>query len=426
MKNRTALACLVLAALPAAAQQPGLTLGEAQRRAVERSSQLTAQDAAIEASRHLAKAARALPDPVLKAGVDNLPVTGPERFTLGSDFMTMRRVGLMQEFTRGEKRELRSERYDLEARKSEAEREGAIAAIQRDAGLAWIDRYYAEAMQRAAEEQLAAARLEIEGAQSAYRAARGSQGDVLNARAALAALEDRAAEYRRRAATARIALARWVGARFDAPLAGKPAFGSVRASHHEESIDSHPMIAALALQEDIARSEAKLATASGKPDWSVELVYSNRGPGFSDMVSIGFSVPLPWDRANRQDQEVAARLATARQAHALREDAVRVHTAEIQAMRAEWESDRERLQRYDKELVPLAKELAEAALAAYRGGKSSLVEVLAARRGEIDVRLQALQLEWDTARMWAQLNFLVPDDALLPAGFAIPNAEGVR
>jgi hypothetical protein len=27
------------------------------------------------------------------------------------------------------------------------------------------------------------------------------------------------------------------------------------------------------------------------------------------------------------------------------------------------------------------------------------------------VRLQALQLEMDTARLWAQLNFLVPDDA---------------
>ena len=45
---------------------------------------------------------------------------------------------------------------------------------------------------------------------------------------------------------------------------------------------------------------------------------------------------------------------------------------------------------------------------AYRGGKAMLTEVLAARRAEIDVRLLALQLEADTARLWAQLNFLLP------------------
>ena len=53
----------------------------------------------------------------------------------------------------------------------------------------------------------------------------------------------------------------------------------------------------------------------------------------------------------------------------------------------------------------------EAAIAAYRGRKSDLGTVLAARRNEIDVRTQTLQLEMDTARVWAQLNFLLPDDA---------------
>jgi hypothetical protein len=45
-------------------------------------------------------------------------------------------------------------------------------------------------------------------------------------------------------------------------------------------------------------------------------------------------------------------------------------------------------------------------LASYRGAKASIVDVLLARRGEIDIRLQALQLEAETARLWAQLNFL--------------------
>ena len=75
----------------------------------------------------------------------------------------------------------------------------------------------------------------------------------------------------------------------------------------------------------------------------------------------------------------------------------------------EWDNGRERLGRYQRELVPLAKDRTQAALAAYRGGKGDLAAVLAARRNEIDVRIQAVQLEMDTARVWAQINSLFPN-----------------
>ena len=420
----TSLIVLWAVVAPSVAADAPLTLAEAQRRGVERSLQLVAQDAAVTASRHMAVAAAQLPDPMLRAGIDNLPVTGPDRFSLGNDFMTMRRIGVMQELTRGEKRRLRSERFTLEAEKSLAEKTGTIAAIQRDTALAWLDRYYAEAMARVIGEQMGESRLEIEAAESAYRAGRGNQADVFGARSALSALEDRASDYRRRVSAAKVALARWVGEAAQSPLAGSPRIDAIH--FHQDlraALESHPMIAMLARQEEIAASEANLARANKKADWSVELMYQNRGSQFSDMVSIGVSVPLQWDQKNRQDQELAAKLAMLEQARAQREDALRAHIAEVQAMIVEWESDRERRGRYERELVPLARERSDAALAAYRGGKSSLMDVLAARRNEIDVRMQALQLEMETARMWAQLNFLVPDESLLPAGHAMEHKE---
>ena len=76
----------------------------------------------------------------------------------------------------------------------------------------------------------------------------------------------------------------------------------------------------------------------------------------------------------------------------------------------EWENGLERIARYERELLPLAQERTQAALAAYRGGKSDINAVLAARKNEIEMRTQALQLNADTARAWAQLNFLVPTD----------------
>ena len=89
--------------------------------------------------------------------------------------------------------------------------------------------------------------------------------------------------------------------------------------------------------------------------------------------------------------------------------ALRAHAAELRAMIAEWENDRERSARYERELLPLASERTQATVGAYRGAKASITDVLLARRNEIDLRMQALQLEMDTARLWAQLNFLVPE-----------------
>ena len=416
----TPIACLIVMlagviafSAPLLAAESPLTLGLAQRIALERSRQITSLDLAATASREMAAAAGERPDPVVRLGVDNLPVDGSDRFSLTRDFMTMRRIGVMQEFTRPEKLRLRAQRFEIEAEKSGAEKSAAVAAIQRDTALAWLDRHYAEAMAQVVFEQAAEGRLEIEAADSAYRAGRGNQADTLAARAALVTLDDRASELNRRIRAAKTRLARWVGEAAERPLAGRPAVDSIplgtRVSEHQ--LAHHPEIMALARQVEIASTEAKIAQANKKPDWSVELMYSQRGSAFSNMVSIGVSVPWQWDQKNRQEREVASKLAMAEQARAQLDDMLQAHVAEVQTMVSEWENDRERLRRHESQLIPIARERTQAMLAGYRGNKASLSDVLAARRGEIDARMQALQLEWDAARLWAQLNFLVPEGA---------------
>ena len=91
-----AAAALSLAfGLPSWAGGPPLTLAEALETAVSRSQQIAAQDAVITSAREQAVSAAQLPDPVLKLGVDNLPLNGQDRFSLTNDFMTMRRIGVM-------------------------------------------------------------------------------------------------------------------------------------------------------------------------------------------------------------------------------------------------------------------------------------------------------------------------------------------
>jgi outer membrane protein TolC len=191
-------------------------------------------------------------------------------------------------------------------------------------------------------------------------------------------------------------------------LAGLPDLEHVRieAASIGSQLGHHPQIAVLEGEEGVASAEVKLAEANRHADWSVEVAFQQRGAAYSNMLSVGLSIPLQWDRANRQDRELAARLAQADAARAERDDALRAHVAETKAMLGDWHNGRERLARYRGELIGLASERTAATLAAYRGGKSSLPEVLAARRGEIDVRLQAIGLEADTAKLWVQLNFM--------------------
>src|SRR6266436_8430656 len=157
--------CVALALATLSAQAQTLTLQEAQRQAVDRSRLLSAQDSAVRASREMAVAAGQLPDPVLKMGVDNLPINGEDRFSVTRDFMTMRRIGVMQELTRGEKRDLRAQRFEREAEKGLAEKAMALASIERGTALAWLERYYAEAMLKVVAEQIEQVQGEIAAAE---------------------------------------------------------------------------------------------------------------------------------------------------------------------------------------------------------------------------------------------------------------------
>ncbi len=165
-------------------------------------------------------------------------------------------------------------------------------------------------------------------------------------------------------------------------------------------------------QEEAARAEAEIARSNQRADWSVEWTVSQRGSQYSDMASINLSIPLQLNQKDLQHRELAGKLAAADQLRAQREDATREHVAEAITWLQAWQSDRERLAQYDAALMPLAAQRTRAALAAYRGGgtsnSASLGSVLEARRMEIELRIERLQIEMEASSLWAQLEYLVP------------------
>lgn len=412
----TLSAMLLTAALSSLAfAQPNpqfLTLDAALRAAEIRSQTLPAQDAAAAAARNMGIAAGQRPDPILKAGINNLPINGSDQFSTTSDFMTMRSIGVMQEFTREDKLKARRARFEREAETAEASRDLALANLRRDTAIAWLDRYYQERIRHVLIQERDEAKLQIIAADAAYRGGRGSQADTFAARSNVAQIEDRLALNRRQIATATTQLSRWIGTTATSALSVPPNLNAVRISSKDldSQLAHHPQIKILSRQEAMAQADAEVALANKKSDVAVEIMYNQRGPTYSNMISFNLLVPLQWDQENRQDRVVAAKLAVVTQVRAERIEVLRTITAEALSMLEEWHSERGRLTHYDASLLPLATERTRAAIAAYRGGSGPLMAVLDARRSEIDTRMGRLRIEMQAARLWAQMNYLMPLD----------------
>lgn len=404
-------AALALIVSPAAPAQPvsPLSFDEALQLAVADSPRLAAQAHAAEAAEAAITPAGQLPDPKLTLAVDNLPVNGADRWSLTQDFMTMRRVGVMQDFPRAEKRRLREARARAEADKEGATLVAQSAAVRQEIATAWLDQWFAQAQVGTLAELEPEAALVVDIARAQLAGGKGSAADALAARGAAVALQDRLTEVRRDLLRTRSALARWVGPAATRPLTAPPDLTALSAPPERllAGIEHHPALSAYGPMAAMARAEVGLARAAKQPDWSLEFAYQQRGPAFSNMVSVAVRIDLPLWGEERQDPLIRAREKQLEQVEAEREDARRMHAAELRADIATWESAKERAARLANELVPLARERTAAALAAYRGGRGDLNAVLAARSNEIETRLMAIRQQAELGQAWARLNFLL-------------------
>jgi cobalt-zinc-cadmium efflux system outer membrane protein len=389
-----------------------LSLVEAVQQADEQSPAVTARRAAVESAADAVTPAGALPDPQLVAGVVNLPVTTGDAFSLTNDFMTMRKIGVMQDFPRREKRQLRTERAEATAARERARLASEQLSVRESVARAWIARATAERKLKLLHELEPRAQAQVAAATAALSGARGSAADGIAAKTAQAMLADRISQAEREVEDARTEFARWLPEAGDRPLGDAPDWSELgidpdslvaNAAHHRELL-------AYDAAEQAANTDVALARAEKRPDWSVEFDYEQRGPRYSNMISLEFRVGLPLFAASRQDPTIASRQAAVAQIQAEREDARRMHTAELRKTVSAWRSARERVARYERVLLPLANDRAEATLAAYRGGRGDVQASLTALDQVIEQRIAYTELQNALGQAWAMLHFAFPQE----------------
>jgi outer membrane protein TolC len=390
-----------------------LTLEEALRIGEAQSPRLAAQRSAVAASTEQVGRSGQLPDPKLRLGIENLPVTGDDAFRYDRDPMTMRAVGVVQEFPNSAKREARNQRAarqrDVETVGLEAQR----AMLARDVAAAWLEAHYAERSRSALERLVRHFQLQVDTFAAGVTRGRQSTADAFMARSALEQAHDRIIEQDRTIAKARIMFAALIGDDAKRPLAAAP--DTTRFAHPRDHLvarlSEHPELRMREQRAELARAEVDVARSSAKPDWALEVGYGYRRPAFDNMLTLMVSIDLPWQTERRQDRDIASRLAEVDQARAILENARRMHEAEVRGWLADYDTAERRIERFEHTLLPLARDRSAAVLAAYQGGRGDLGAVLEAERAITESELGLNQALAERGKAWASLNYLYPQAA---------------
>jgi cobalt-zinc-cadmium efflux system outer membrane protein len=406
----SALSAVVLLLSQSVAMAGGapLTLDEAIDLSLRGAPQIAAAQASLDGAEALAPSASRLPDPEAIVGVDNLPTNTVDRFSLTNDFMTMRKIGVMQTVPNGTKRRLRGERAAREIDLARAQLTASRFETSRAAAEAWIARATALQSLNRLRDLRSELGLQSAAARAALAAGRGTAGDALASETLVARLDDRILMLEQQSNMQRAELARWIGDEAARDPADLPVDRELGAAPQAliDNVANHAPLAPLAAGLEVARADVELAKAERRPDWSAELSYAKRGPDYSDMVSLEFRIGLPLFAGHRQNPVIAARLADVRAEEASQQAEVRMHRAEIESTLAQWQSGRVRLRNFNTQLLPLARDRANAVLASYRAGRGELRPAIEALQDEIDLQLEYVELEGVVARAWVFLHLL--------------------
>ena len=402
-------AALSLCAASAAhAQQAGLTLDAALRIATSRSSLIQAAQASVRGSSDLVVKAGQLPNPTLNLSVQDLPINGRQAFTIGQDNLTMRGIGIQQEWVSAKKRRLQTTLADRAADRDQSTYLEKVADVRQQTAMAWINAVYAKKAAALSEMLVDHLSEELTVSEASYRGAKGTALDVAQAKLTLGNARDELISAQQNEKTALIDLSRWTAGDVLAVADDPPEWVSHVSDLSVEQLDHvQPALIATRSAISLADADTDVARSNRSPNWTWGVTYFKSGGNFPDYVSVGVSIPLPLNRRNLEDRDVDQKAEMGTQARLTYEDTQREVMAEIQSLAAKLASGQARLANMKQTVLPAAQQKVALANAAYRSGTGTLAEALDAKHLQLETDLQVLNLERDVYLIWAQLEYQV-------------------
>ncbi len=405
-----------LVAVPGWATTADLRFEDAVRLAVERAPALAARQSQAEAAREDAQRAAALPDPRLTVGIQDLPVDTGDAFNPGVDSFTMKKVGLMQEIPARAKRRARQAVADRTIDEAEALTVADQLMVRRSSAQAWTTLWAAEQEFGALQGLREQSAIAILISKARLASGVGTAVDAMATQAVAFELDNRIDAAQASMDAARDTLARWLDVEpMTLATSGAPPDFTVLPVNEAtllSSVDRQAPLLPWQSREAVAVAEVALASAEKHPDWSIGVSYGQRDR-YSELLSVEVGVSLPLFPRNRQDRGIAARRAELDAIVASREDARRSQLETVRRALADWNGLKRQVARKEADMLPLANDRAQTAIASYRGG-GDLQPWLEARRDEIELHVEHARHLGELGRAWAALAYLLPSAQVRP------------
>ena len=390
------------------AEEP-LSLAETIQLATQNQPLLQSLDDAAASSREAAIAEGQLPDPKIKFGVTNLPVTNSNALRFDREDMTVVNVGFSQNVTPLKKREVASNRLLAEADQFTTEQIATARSIERDVALAWLDVYEAqrktELYQRLIDDMTA----ERKVLAASLSSGNAKTSDVLVVDTNISLTKEKRIFALRDERKARAALARWIGKSASRSISTELPAMANNLNHEasQKELEKHPLIQNAFQSEKVAQYAVDSAQANLDRNWGWEVGYGKRFNDRSDMLSFQISIDLQLDRANRQDRRTAEKLVLVERARKLTEDRRRQLSSELESAMADAEAAEALENENRKQLIPNAQAKLSIAQAGYKSGMQTIVDVWQARRSVIDVELDRLSILTDKQRAAVKIGYFL-------------------
>ena len=404
------------------------------------------------------EAANALPDPVLSAGMVNLPT---DSLDFRQENMTQLKVGLTQQFPRGSSLRLRQARLQLQAGQQPLQRQLRQAQLTEQISQMWYqfsgDNTLLQHLQtdRNLFEQL------IQIAETRYSNAlqHTNQNAILRAELELARLDNQISAYQQQRDGTMATLAQWLGSRGDiwlsqmqqsqmhqsqikspqiqssqiqapqiTPESISPPLlpiiddlpGSFTAMMQRANfttlaplLAAHPELRHAQQKQRVSEVNIDLAQQHSQPQWGVSASYAYRADPAdprhdrADFVSLGVSVAVPlWNTEKNQYHLKAAKLqaqAVITEHRLLQQQLL----ADLLRVVKEDQHLQQQTQRYEQTILPKLQQYTQATIAAFSNQNANFEAVIRARIELRNAKLALTELHITRHKLRAKLHYLL-------------------
>ncbi len=411
LKNIKPLFGSVLFVLLAVSDAQALSLKQAEQIAIQADPMVENFRATSRSFDEASVADDTLPDPKLRLGAVNVPV---DTFDLEQEQMTQLKIGVQQNFPRGNSLALKQQQSQFLSSSALAMADDARLKILRDVRENYLNLFYEITAYQIIREtrQLFSELVKITEAN--YAAGRANQQDVVLAGLELSRLDDRATKIQTREGNYRANLAQWIGdIAWNSISADFPALPLLPENIDlNQVIPQHPLIRAQNASVSASRQMTEIARQDYKPGWSLLLDYGYRsgnnpdGTERADFATAMVSLDVPLFTGNRQDKSVASHQQKIAAATYIKDDRLRKLKQLYDKNLNLWQRLGEREELYKNSLLKAAKNNSKAALNAYQSGVTEFNTLMRAQITELDVRLEDLRIRVDRAVAQAQILYV--------------------